>query len=98
MGLFSIFLLFLAALRLWDKDLVGFSIFVLLSSLFFSAYRADLQKTKMMGKEAERKKAFFNLSVPRVISKIEGESEITTLIVPSLEFFNEMNSDRNISN
>lgn len=95
---FSVFLLFLSSLRLWDKDLFGFCIFVLLSCSFFSAYQAELKRTKTMNKTKERKKIFFNLSAPRIISKIEGESEITTLIVPSLELFNEVNNDRNISN
>jgi hypothetical protein len=57
-----------------------------------------MEKQRLVKQEEsdQRKKVFTNLASPKIISKNEGNSQITTLIVPSLELFNEMRKDANI--
>lgn len=93
---FSLFLFVLSLLRFWDKDILGFFLFFSISSLFFSSYCLELYKIKLQDKIKERRKVFYTLSVPRIVYKQEGNSEITTLIVPSLELFNEVKNHGDI--
>lgn len=91
-GLFSVFLLFLSLIRLWDKDIIGFFLFILFSLLFFLSYSLELYRITKQGKIDKKRKVFFNAS-PKITLKNDGNSQITTLIVPSLELFNEMKKD-----
>jgi hypothetical protein len=94
-ALFSIFLLFLSLIRLWDKDFLGFSLFLFFSLLFFISYSLEVRRRIKQEKADERMKVFSGLSAPKIILKKDGNSQITTLIVPSLELFNEINEIKN---
>ena len=92
-GIFG-FLLIVAILRLIEADTFGFFLFLLISLVFLLSYALDeLVKTAPKKSNENRKKIFQDLSSPRLVSRNEGNSEITTLVVPSLEFFNEMKND-----
>jgi hypothetical protein len=91
--LMGFFLLFLSLVRLFDKDYYGFSIFLFFSSLFFLSFFIESRRETKTKDSEERKRVFSSLSVPRVSSRKEGNSEITTLVVPSLELFNEMKNE-----
>lgn len=93
---FSLFLFVLSLFRFWDKDIIGFFLFFSISSLFFSSYCLELYKIKLQDKAEERKKVFSILSIPRISYRQEGNSEITTLVVPSLELFNEVKNHGNV--
>lgn len=95
--IFSTFLLFLSLIRLWDNDLIGFSVFLVFSILFYCSGLFEGFKSKRSQKMEDRRRVFSRLSTPRISSRNEGNSEITTLIVPSLDFFNEMRNDGDIS-
>jgi len=91
--IFSTFLLFLSLIRLWNDDLIGFFIFLLFSFLFYFSKSLESKIDKETQEAENRKRTFSRLSSPKVVFKNEGNSEITTLVVPSLSFFNEMNND-----
>ena len=95
-GLFSAFLFSLSLIRLWDNDFLGFFLFLLFSGLFFLSYSVEKRRLSKQEEANQRKKVFTTLSAPRIVSKNEGNSQITTLIVPSLELFNEMRKGANI--
>jgi hypothetical protein len=91
------FLLFLSLVRFFEKDLYGFSIFLFFSSLFLTAFFLENYKqVPQINTSDERKKVFLSLAQPRITSRTEGNSHIVTLIVPSLELFNEMKNNGNI--
>jgi len=95
-GLFGAFLFLLSLIRLWDNDLLGFFLFMIFSALFFFSYSVERHRLSKQEEVNQRKKVFTTLSAPRIVSKNEGNSQITTLIVPSLELFNEMRKNGNI--
>lgn len=84
------FLLFLSFLRLWEKDVFGFFVFLGFSSMFIVAFLVDKSNKKKDKQKADRINFFNSIATPRINTKIDGYSSIVTLMVPSLDFFNEM--------
>lgn len=93
---FSFFMFFLSILRFLDNDLLGFVIFLLISFLFLFSYLLEHKRLKLLRTYQERKNTFIKLSSPKLSLRNEGESQIVTFIVPSLELFNEMTKDGEI--
>jgi hypothetical protein len=97
--LMCFFMVILGVLRFLDDDVIGLTVFFSLASLFFfSSYSSWY--TKEYGSiskdlQENRTKIFKSLSTPRIETKIESNSNITTLIVPSLEFYKEQQNKQN---
>ena len=92
-------MLILGILRFLDDDVIGLTVFVSLASLFFfssySSWYTEEYGSQSKKVQENRTKIFKSLSTPRIETKIESNSNITTLIVPSLEFYKEQQNKQN---
>jgi hypothetical protein len=97
--LMCFFMVILGILRLLEDDIIGLSVFVSLASLFFfssySSWHKEEYGFQPKNLQENRTKIFKSLSTPRIETKIESNSNITTLIVPSLEFYKEQQNKQN---